>query len=80
MAEGVEPGNSQRSSQQSPRWLGGCSALGLLGTGMTALAVVVYLSFKDYISLNNTDSIGIALALVASALAFGFLSNASFRR
>ena len=42
--------------------------------------MVVYLSFKDYISLNNTDSIGIALALVASALAFGFLSNASFRR
>jgi hypothetical protein len=83
MAEGVEQrdkGNDQRSSQRPARWLGGCSALGLLGTGVTALAVVGYLSFKEYMSLSNTDSIGIALALMASALAFGFLSNAIYRR
>jgi hypothetical protein len=73
-----EPGKGK--DQQSVRWLGGCSALGLLGTGLAALAVVGYQLFKDYMSLSNTDSICIALALIASALAFGFLSNAIYRR
>ncbi len=80
--EAKEPdkGKDQPSSQSSAAWLGGCSALGLLGTGVMALAVVGYLCFKEYMSLSNTDSIGIALALIASALAFGFLSNAIYRR
>jgi hypothetical protein len=79
MSEGVEEPRKGKD-QRAARWLGGCSALGLLATGLTALAVVGYLCFKDYMSLNNTDAIGIALALTASALAFGFLSNATYRR
>jgi hypothetical protein len=78
--EGPDKGKDQHSSQQSALRLGGCSALGLLGTGVTGLVVAGYLSFESYMSLNRTDSIGIALALVASALAFGFLSHAIYRR
>jgi hypothetical protein len=83
MAERIdEPdkGMAQASSQPPALRLGGCSALGLLVTGVAGFVVAAYECWKDYMSLNRTDSTGMALALVASALAFGFLCNAIYRR
>jgi hypothetical protein len=75
-----ERGMAKASGQPPARLLAGCSAAGLLVTGVAGLAVAGYQSLKDYMSLNQADSTGIGLSLVASALAFGLLRNAIYRR
>jgi hypothetical protein len=69
-----EPESKQRSSQRSATALGGCAAIGLLVTGVMGLGMM------GVLASDRSDPAAGAVALVASALAFGFLINAIYRR
>jgi hypothetical protein len=71
---------SEPSPPRSAAWLGGCAAIGLLVTGVAGLGMAGLLALESYVSLSWGEPVPIALALVASALAFGFLINSIYRR
>ena len=53
--------------------LGGVAVVGALITGLAGLIIAAY------VMIEKTDPVGAAQALVASALAYGFLCNAIMR-
>jgi hypothetical protein len=69
-----EPESKQGTSQRSATALGGCAAIGLMVTGVMGLGMMGIMAW------NRSDPAVGAMALVASALAFGFLINAIYRR
>ena len=70
-----DPESRQRSNPRLASALGGCAAIGLLVTGVMGLGMMGVMAWKS-----DGDLVVGALALVASALAFGFLINAIYRR
>jgi hypothetical protein len=69
-----DPESRQRSNQRPATALGGCAATGLLVTGVMGLGMMGVRAW------NGSDAVAGAVALVASALAFGFLINGIYRR
>ena len=63
------------SSQRLATALGGCAAIGLLVTGVMGLGMMGVMALDS-----SGNVVAGAVALVASALAFGFLINAIYRR
>jgi hypothetical protein len=63
---------TRKSQQRAAAWLGGCAAIGLVLTGGGGLLMAVV--------VETSNATAGAVALVASALAFGALMNAIYRR
>lgn len=71
-----EPEKDQSiSSQRAATAFGGCAAIGLLVTGVMGLGMMGVMTLNS-----DGNVVAGAVALVASALAFGFLINAIYRR